>query len=406
MTGTSLKTSAGAAAVLPSADEAVFRLVSSIRALIAKGIKRELPRGSAHTLAARAQSFFAQVMDGPRYLVGGVPFNREKPDYLFQPQRLSFDQPEGAASASPARAAHARGGRWIVEARPAASEYSDAVERCLAIMAGTQNEAEPVSKVVLSRSLTATARQPVDPAALVALLGHDPGVTVFSTPLPSTASAAPRLLVGATPELLVSKSGASVLSHPLAGSARRSADPTADRKSAVALENSDKDQREHRAVVEAILDTLAPYCSKLDLPDGTTLRPTETMWHLGTKIVGTLKDRDTPVVELAGALHPTPAVCGLPRDRAAAIIGALEEYDRDFYAGAVGWTDAAGDGAWYVSIRCAEIAGARIRLYAGAGIVSGSNPLEEAEETSAKFIAMLTALGIDEQGRALREHAA
>ena len=130
------------------------------------------------------------------------------------------------------------------------------------------------------------------------------------------------------------------------------------------------------------------------------------MWHLGTRIVGTLKERDTPVVELAAALHPTPAVCGLPRDRAAAVIHELEGYDRDFYAGAVGWTDSAGDVEWYVSIRCAEIAGTRVRLYAGAGIVAGSDPLAEADETSAKFVAMLTALGIDETGRPLRECAA
>jgi len=405
MIRTPLEKFAAGSKVLPSSTgDAAFRLVSSSRSVVAKGIRRELVRGSADTLAARAQSFFVGLADGPRYLVGAMPFDREKPDYLFQPERLSFDA--DAVTGSPARAAQVNGGRWMVEARPEAAQYSDAVAKCLALMADTEGKAEPVSKVVLSRSLTAVSRQPVDPALLVKVLGHDPSVTVFSTPLPAASSCAPRLLVGATPELLVSKSGATVLSHPLAGSARRSGDPAADRESAMALETSEKNRREHLAVVESILDILAPYCSDLKSPEGTTLRPTETMWHLGTRIVGTLKDRDTPVVELAGALHPTPAVCGLPRERAASIIADLEDYDRDFYAGAVGWTDGAGDGEWYVSIRCAEVAGTRIRLYAGAGIVAGSSPFEETEETSAKFIAMLSALGIDEKGRPLRGHAA
>lgn len=406
MIRTQLEKSAGEGEVLPSSvGDAAFRLVSSSRSVVAKGIRRELVRGSADTLAARAQSFFAGLADGPRYLVGAMPFDREKPDYLFQPARLSFEDAD-VATGSPVRAIQVNGGRWLVEARPTAAQYSDAVAKCLALMADTEGKAEPVSKVVLSRSLTAVSRQPVDPALLVKVLGHDPSVTVFSTPLPAASSSAPRLLVGATPELLVSKSGATVLSHPLAGSARRSGDPAADRESAMALETSEKNRREHLAVVESILDILAPYCSDLKSPEGTTLRPTETMWHLGTRIVGTLKDRDTPVVELAGALHPTPAVCGLPRERAASIIADLEDYDRDFYAGAVGWTDGAGDGEWYVSIRCAEVAGTRIRLYAGAGIVAGSSPFEETEETSAKFIAMLSALGIDEKGRPLRGHAA
>jgi isochorismate synthase len=130
------------------------------------------------------------------------------------------------------------------------------------------------------------------------------------------------------------------------------------------------------------------------------------MWHLGTRIVGTLKDEETPVAELAAALHPTPAVCGLPRRRAAEVISALEGYDRGFYAGAVGWADEQGDGEWYVSIRSARIAGAHATLYAGAGIVAGSDPAAETDETSAKFVAMLSALGIDEHGHGLQEHAA
>ena len=118
------------------------------------------------------------------------------------------------------------------------------------------------------------------------------------------------------------------------------------------------------------------------------------MWHLGTRIEGMLKDPEMPSVVLAALLHPTPAVCGVPMARANALIHDLEPVPRDFYAGAVGWCDARGDGAWYVAIRCAEIAGATARLYAGAGIVPGSDPMAEAAETGAKFGAFLAALGL------------
>jgi isochorismate synthase len=122
------------------------------------------------------------------------------------------------------------------------------------------------------------------------------------------------------------------------------------------------------------------------------------MWHLATPITGSLHDEAVSSVELAAALHPTPAVCGLPRDRARAVIGACESFDRGFYAGAVGWCDARGDGRWLLAIRCAEISGDQARLYAGCGIVAGSDPAAELRESSAKFRTVLGALGIDEAG--------
>lgn len=355
------------------------------------------------SLGERTRSFFASHADGPRCLVGALPFDREAEDFLFQPDRASLDgvaAPAGIAGSASAAAS----GRWTVEARPTAAAYANAVAKALTLMAEPHGDSRPLRKIVLSRSLTLATDRELDPAALLRLLAGDPSVTAFTVPLP--ARAGERLLVGATPELLVSKKGSAVVSHPLAGSARRAGDPSLDRQAGAALLASDKDQREHRAVVEAVLDTLAPYCSELGAPDGTTLRATATMWHLGTRIAGRLKDSDVSVAELAAALHPTPAVCGLPRERAAALIRDLEGYDREFYAGAVGWTDDAGDGEWHVAIRCADLCGNRIRLYAGAGIVEGSDPLCEVDETSAKFLPMLGALGIDENGRPLKERAA
>ncbi|MNC45018.1 Isochorismate synthase DhbC [compost metagenome] len=145
------------------------------------------------------------------------------------------------------------------------------------------------------------------------------------------------------------------------------------------------------------MDALAPWCSELRAPPAPALVSTRTMWHLGTRIEGRLhRPNEVSAAELAALLHPTPAVCGAPRDRAAAMIRELEAYDRGFYAGALGWTNAGGDGAWYVALRCAEICGAEAHLYAGAGIVDGSDPVAEADETSGKFQAVLRALGVGE----------
>jgi isochorismate synthase len=185
-----------------------------------------------------------------------------------------------------------------------------------------------------------------------------------------------------------------VHSHPLAGSARRLPDAGEDREAADRLRTSDKNRREHAMVVEAIFDVLAPYCRDLSAPPAPELVSTSTLWHLATPIRGTLRDPSVSSLELACALHPTPAVCGLPRAAAAEAIRMIEPFDRGFYSGAVGWCDGNGDGEWHVTIRCAEIAGSTARLYAGAGIVAGSDPDEEVAETATKFMALLGALGV------------
>ncbi|WP_210421915.1 iron chelate uptake ABC transporter family permease subunit, partial [Bradyrhizobium nitroreducens] len=140
--------------------------------------------------------------------------------------------------------------------------------------------------------------------------------------------------IGATPELLLEKRGGHVVSHPLAGSARRHRDTEEDRKAGAGLLASDKDRREHAMVVESILDILAPYCIDLSTPEGTCLRATASMWHLGTRIVGQLRDASWSSAHFAGLLHPTPAVCGLPRNLANEQIVKLEPYDREFWRAA------------------------------------------------------------------------
>ncbi|MDO5604512.1 MAG: isochorismate synthase [Paracoccus sp. (in: a-proteobacteria)] len=275
-----------------------------------------------------------------------------------------------------------------VQAEPAPQVYADSVAQALRQM---QADAA-LRKVVLARTLAVTANSALPQDVIFRRLAQDATVTAFRVALPGQG----RALIGATPELLVSKTGGQITSHPLAGSARRAMERAADRAARDGLARSDKDRREHAIVVEYILDTLAPCCRDLTCPEGTTLTSTRSMWHLGTRITGALRDADMPSVLLASVLHPTPAVCGLPCDRAAALIRQVEPVDRQFYAGAVGWTDLdrQGDGGWYVAIRCADICGDHARLYAGAGIVPGSDPLCETAETGAKFSAMLQVLGL------------
>jgi len=373
------------------AREPILSILSSSRAVIGHGPGLAVPSGPVETLGRRVRAFLHDHPSAP-LVAGALPFDREAADRLTAPARLGQDL-AGPPADRPA------GPRdWVLREEPPAADYAAAVSRALDRMAG-ERDAPTLRKVVLARSLLATSDAPIDaPALLHRLRATDASVTAFLVPLPPGPDGTTRHLVGATPELLVSRNGRSVVSHPLAGSARRGADPAADEAARASLTASDKDRREHALVTEFILDTLAPHCRALPAPDGTAIRSTRSMWHLGTRIEGELRDPDLSAADLAAMLHPTPAVCGLPREAAAALIPGLEAMDRGFYAGAVGWCDRAGDGAWHVSIRCAEVGGCRARLYAGAGIVPGSEPEAELRETEAKFCAMLHAIGVDTAG--------
>lgn len=353
------------------------------RTLDARGCRAALPRGATATLAARVQQFFASPRQAPALLVGMLPFDPEADDALHQPHVLA------TAPGASARPAQFRG---EVHAEPGAAVYADSVEQALQVLRGAP---AALAKVVLARTLRVQSAAALDPRELAARLGRDPSVATYLMPLPVADGEAPAWLVGASPELLVSRRGPQVLSHPLAGSARRRADPLEDAQAAQDLLASGKDHEEHRHVVEAIVDALTPWCARIDAAPRPALHATESMWHLGTRIEATLRDPATPVATLLAALHPTPAVCGTPRDAALDMIRSLEPVPRGFYAGAVGWMDAQGDGDWYVAIRCARVQGTQARIFAGAGIVAGSEPALEVAETAAKFAALLTALGAD-----------
>jgi isochorismate synthase len=271
--------------------------------------------------------------------------------------------------------------RW--EAEPAAAAYAEAVAEAL-----SRIRAGELEKVVLTRALVA-GNPGIDLAALLAeLRRRDPECHLFAAPADEDGA-----FVGATPETLLRREGDRVVSLPHAGTAARwPDDPGRDREAAEALVRSAKNQHEHAAVVEAVAETLTPHCTKLRVDTEPHLVATATVWHLATAVRGRLRPSAPSALALAAALHPTPAVCGTPADVAGALIARLEPASRGLYSGLVGWVDDRGDGEWAVSLRCALITRAMVRIHAGAGIVAESRPDLEVAETEVKFRTIVDAL--------------
>jgi menaquinone-specific isochorismate synthase len=199
--------------------------------------------------------------------------------------------------------------------------------------------------------------------------------------------------VGASPELLVRRRGDEVASCPMAGTVRRGTTPEEDDALTAGLRRSVKEAEEHRLLVEAVVAALAPVCVEAPVAGEPDVVRFPTVSHLATRVSGVLRTPAPSALALAGLLHPTPAVGGLPRSEALATISALEGFDRGLYAGPVGWVDAAGDGEWAVALRGAQLQGRLARLVAGAGIVAGSDPEAEWAETEVKLRPMLAAVG-------------
>ena len=241
------------------------------------------------------------------------------------------------------------------------------------------------AKVVLARTLQVALEQPPEPFDLVALLWERfPAAYAYGW------QAGPAALVGASPELLVARRGRRFACRPLAGSAGRGADPEADRRLGAALLGSTKDLAEHAFVVEAVIAALRPLADSLEVPAGPILDRLPGVQHLATPLAGTTTAR---LLALAGALHPTPAVGGVPRDAALTAIAVAEGFDRGWYAGGVGWGEAGGDGEVALALRGALVRYDLATLYAGAGILAGSDPAAEAAETRLKLGAMLGLFG-------------
>ncbi|MFJ3876981.1 isochorismate synthase [Streptomyces sp. NPDC090077] len=362
-------------------------LATPTRTLLAQGPATAVPDdGTPLPDRVRAALDRARRAGSARPVVlGAVPFDSTAPAALAVPREVRTGPPLRADPLVTLPADPPEALDWKVVEVPAPEQYARAAAEAVARM--TAGEAQ---KVVLARTLEVSApgHEP-DPAVLLGRLARfDPAGYTFALPVGPG-----RTLLGASPELLVARRGGRLVANPLAGSTPRAADLAEDVRRAAALLESAKDLHEHAVVVEQVRGAMAPYCSSLEVPARPALVRTATMWHLSTTVTGTLADPGTTSLDVAAALHPTPAVCGTPTAAARRMIGDVEPFDRGFYTGMLGWQDSSGDGEWVVTLRCAEAVDGLLRLYAGAGVVPASDPLAETAETAAKFRTFLSAVG-------------
>lgn len=246
-------------------------------------------------------------------------------------------------------------------------------------------ESGSIEKVVLARDLIATANADIDARPILRSLANNyPATWVFSV----------AGLIGATPELLLRLSRGMVTSRVLAGTIPKTGDDSKDLALAGSLARSSKDLEEHEFAVRSVAEALEPFCSSTNVPDAPFVLHLANVMHLATDVTGALIEskKDIDVFSLLKSLHPSAAVCGTPRNKAFDVIEEIEGMNRGRYAGPVGWVDASGDGELGIALRSGQIDKNQIRIFAGCGIVSGSDPDVEVAESLAKFAAMQSAL--------------
>jgi isochorismate synthase len=361
--------------------EPSFVLASGSGAVVAEGVHTAFPR----LADARA----ALASHSTPIVVGALPFDMSKPTALIRPQAVQF------LDALPVWPLRQLPSVRIAETLPEPDEHRSRIAVALQRL---RDPASGLRKVVLARALRLVADGPLDARTVVdRLIAADPAANAYLADLTAAGGGYSGIaLVGASPELLVARRGDRVICAPFAGSAPRLADPDADQASGAALVDSAKNRHEHQLVVDAMREALEPLCTDLEIAPEPKLSKTAAVWHLSTLINGRLREKYTTALDLAVALHPTPAVGGVPATAAAELINELEG-DRGFYAGAVGWCDQRGDGRWVVSIRCAQLSADRrsAEAHSGGGIVAESDPDDEVAETTTKFNTILSALGVE-----------
>ncbi|ARG68873.1 hypothetical protein B1T47_07270 [Mycobacterium kansasii] len=362
--------------------EPPFALCGPGRTLVAHGVRARYRDIRAAQAALRSGSV--------PMIVGALPFDVSEPAALMVPTSVQRLEALPGWPTGPLSPVH------ISAAIPPLAEHRARISYARDQLAVLDN---PLRKVVLARALRLTADAPLDARVILRrLVAADPASYGYLVDLSAAGDDyLGAALVGASPELLVARSGDRVTCQPFAGSAPRAADPEIDAANAAALAGSAKNRYEHQLVIDTMYAALEPLCDPLEIASEPQLTRTAAVWHLCTPITGHLRDTATTAIDLALALHPTPAVGGVPTSAAGELIAALEG-DRGFYAGTVGWCDARGDGRWVVSIRCAQLSADRRSAiaHAGGGIVAESDPDDEVAETTTKFTTMLTALGVQQ----------
>jgi len=269
--------------------------------------------------------------------------------------------------------------------QPSGEEYGHAVA-----MAVEQLRLGELDKVVLARSVRGTVDHPIDPAAVAhRLRRREPSCTIYALPLPDG-----RRFVGATPELLVARHDDTATCHPLAGTIALpdNVDPNDYQNW---LLGSSKNLREHAIVADEVNGLLQTFYADVSADPTPSIMALRTVAHLGTWIRAASPLAPVDVLTLLRSLHPTAAVGGLPRTKAYELLQSLERLDRGHYAGPVGWCDDEGNGEWWIGIRGVMIHESSFEAWAGAGIVSESDPIAEREETRNKLASILAAVLVD-----------
>ena len=270
----------------------------------------------------------------------------------------------------------------VTERRPEAPAWRDSVAR----LAGAVGRGR-LDKAVLSRQVSLAGQGSIDiPAVLRRLEESAADSTLFAL------SRGTATFVGATPERLVHLQARVLQTMAMAGSAARGADRVEDDALAAALLQSDKEREEHAVVVTMLRQVLAPLAERLEIPAGPELKRFRHVQHLVTPVEGRLGE-DADILAVVERLHPTPAVGGAPRELALELIADEEPDERGWYAGPLGWVDRHGEGEFVVALRSGLISGERATLFAGCGIVADSDPAREWQESSAKLLALGSALG-------------
>ena len=288
--------------------------------------------------------------------------NDAQPDLLSRsepPKANQFTWGEGSISST----------EWQARVAEAIKEISDS----------------SLEKVVLARDIKIAAENDIDPRGIL---------TRLSAEYPSTWTYCVDGLVGATPELLLRLTRGMVTSRVLAGTISKTGDDEKDLALAASLARSSKDLEEHEYAVRSVADALEPFCASTNVPESPFVLHLANVMHLATDVTGALIEskREVDAFSILEKLHPSAAVCGTPTDAAAKLISRIEGMNRGRYAGPVGWIDARGDGELGLALRCGQITNKVIQIFAGCGIVAGSNPEKELLESNAKFAPMRSAL--------------
>ncbi len=330
-----------------------------------------------------------------------LPFDREEPGQLVIP-RFTLTQDRAGAAWLSERVGSPPWSPLLDEVslptqdlqsirsvsyQPTPEEYAHQVALAVEILRRKELE-----KVVLARAVAGTVPEPIDPAAIAQRLRtREPYCTIYSLPLPDG-----RRFVGASPELLARRRGASIQLHPLAGTIALPANVAPDDYENWLL-GSTKNLHEHELLVDDLVGRLRGDYEDLVADPSPSIVALRTVAHLGTWINGVHHGSDAAPDALAilRLLHPTAAVGGIPREPATALIARLEAHARGHYAGPVGWLDAEGDGEWWIGIRGVMVGATNFEAWAGAGIVSESDPIAEREETRDKLASVLSSVLAD-----------